>query len=90
MATSLALAIALGLIGYSIQGWFFAMIFPLAFVGLVLPIMKFAIALEVKYSVRLEEESKLASFLGLHAGRIGALCLFGVLLFAMFWASPVR
>lgn len=90
MSTALALAVALAVIGYSIQGAWFAILFPAAFLALVLPTMKFAIALEMKYSIRLEENSKLAGFLGLHAGRIGALCLFGLLLIAMFWTTPAR
>ncbi len=90
MSIAFSLAIALGVVGYSIQGWLFAILFPTVFLALMLPTMKFAIALEVKYSVRLEEGSKLAAFLGLHAGRIGALCLFGLLILAMLWTSPAR
>ena len=89
MTTVLALAIVLGVAGYYVQGWLYAMIFPAAFLVLHSPIVKTANAQALRYAVRLEEDSKLAGFLGLHAGRIGALCLFGALLFAMFWATPV-
>ncbi len=90
MSVILALAIALGAIGYALQGWLFATLFPLAFLALVLPVMKSAIALETKYSVKLEEGNKLAGFLGLQAGRVGALCLFGLLLLAMVWMTFAR
>ena len=90
MSVVFALAIALGLIGYSLQGWLFAVLFPAAFLALVLPVMKSAIALEMRYSVKLEENSKVARFLGLSAGRIGALCLFGLLVLAMIWMNSAR
>lgn len=90
MSVILALAIALGLIGYSLQGWLFAILFPAVFLALVVPVMKSAIALETKYAIELEENSKFARFLGLGAGRIGALCLFALLLLAMIWVNPAR
>jgi hypothetical protein len=89
MTTALALAIVLGVAGYYLQGWLFAILFPAAFLALVSPMAKMANAQTVKFAVRLEEDSKLAAFLGLHAGRIGALCLFGALLLVMLWATPV-
>jgi hypothetical protein len=89
MTTALALAIVLGVAGYYLQGWLFAILFPAAFLALVSPMAKMANAQTVKFAVRLEEDSKLAAFLGLHAGRIGALCLFGTLLLVMLWATPV-
>lgn len=88
MSTALALAIVLGVAGYYLQGWLYALMFPAAFLVLASPIAKIANAQAVRYAVRLEEDSKLAGFLGLHAGRIGALCLFGALLLAMLWATP--
>ena len=87
MSVILALAIALGLIGYSLHGWWFAILFPAVFLALVVPVMKSAIARETRYTVKLEESSRLGRFLGLRAGRIGALCLFGLLLLAMIWAN---
>ena len=89
MSTALILAIVLGAAGYYVQGWLYAALFPVAFLVLVSPIAKIANAQAVKYAVRLEEDSKLGGFLGLHAGRIGALCLFGALLLAMFWITPL-
>jgi hypothetical protein len=89
MSTAIALALLLGVAGYYIQGWQFAALFPAAFLILFSPIVKIANSQAVKYAVRLEEDSKLAGFLGLHAGRIGALCLFGLLILAMLWASPL-
>lgn len=89
MTTALALAIVLGFVGYYLQGWQFAILFPAVFLALVSPIAKIVNAQTVKYAVRLEEDSKLAAFLGLHAGRIGALCLFGALLLVMLWVTPV-
>lgn len=89
MSTALALAIALGVAGYYLQGWLFALVFPAAFLVVVSPLTKIVNAQALKYTIRLEEDSRLAGFLGLHAGRIGALCLFGALLLAMLWATPV-
>jgi hypothetical protein len=67
----------------------FAVIFPAAFLALVSSIAKIVNAQVVKYAVSLEENSKLAGFLGSHAGRIAALCLFWALLLAMIWATPI-
>jgi hypothetical protein len=89
MSSAIALAIVLGAMGYYLQGWLFAVIFPAAFLALVSPIANIVNAQMVRYVVRLEEDSELAGFLGLHAGRIGALCLFGALLLAMLWATLV-
>jgi hypothetical protein len=90
MSTALALAVVLGVAGYYLQGWLFAILFPAAFLALVSPIAQIVNTQVVKHTVRLEEDSKLARFLGLHVGRIGALCLFGALLLAMLWATAVR
>lgn len=89
ISSAIALAIVLGAAGYYLQGWLFAILFPAAFLALVSPIASILNAQAVKYAVRLEEDSKIAGFFGLHAGRIGALCLFGALLLVMLWATPV-